>query len=71
MGSADAFELAWQMILAPLKLIFIILVGLMTGIIVFSISLNQEKTDLNKLEISEISNILIDCVVEDARIEED
>ncbi len=71
MGSADAYEIAWQTMLSPLKLIFIILVVFLSIIIIYSISLQREEIDFDKIELFEVSRVLIDCVTENSIIQYD
>ena len=70
MSSADAFELAWQMILSPLKLLFIILVSFLALLIMYAVSFQHEFINFTPLETYEIEHLLFACLVQDSYIQE-
>ncbi len=71
MGSGDAFELAWQMVLSPLKLVFIILVMFLSVLIIYGISRHILPINLDRIELNEVNNIIINCLSKNSMVKED
>ena len=63
-----AYEIAWQFMLAPLKLLFIALVALLGAVVFYSISLGREEVNLDETESFEIKNVVLSCLTLDSQI---
>lgn len=71
MSSGDAFELAWQTVLAPMKLIFIILVVFLSVIIIYLIGSHEEIINYEKVELEEVKTVVLRCVTKDSIVMEE
>ena len=63
-----AYEIAWQFMLAPLKLLFIVLVALLGAVVFYSISLGREEVNLDETESFEIKNAVLNCLTLNSKV---